>query len=322
MHNAFRRNIRFQIYESLYTPILQEGVQIFREINELAVEVCRYLGEREFKNIQNLAEHGKIENHYMWPVIFNNDFREYLKKDYKTIRDFIDNTTVVISFKFSNTSSSKGYYRREINEKGFNKFKDRNITIFLRQELQTEIIEKSLSENKDSFDVFSTLYYAIASTLAHELQHVYDDYRSKSKIFSTPQAKHYFNNVYDKETGNFTRNNHNLETPEGISSYNKDVNAYRNQPHEVWARFTQAMARIHFSILDWDAYEKTNREVYKMKPLKDVVTELKIYYEGWYQLPEAYKNRLLNKILSSYYEEAEELKEKNKNYQSHNQQIA
>lgn len=111
--------------------------------------------------------------------------------------------------------------------------------------------------------------HKLNSVLAHEMQHAYDDYRSKGKAFYSKATVKYFNN---KKLGT------------------SDYDSYLNLSHEIWARFTETALSMDPTETDfrkWARSFQSNFLGWKLmneKQKKRLIKELYKYFDWWQDL--------------------------------------
>ncbi len=186
--------------------------------------------------------------------------------------------------------SSRGSYTpSEIPNKGFPINRERRIVLRYSEKFFTHILS-GYKKNKEI--VPSNILYAFKhefeSILLHELQHVYDDFRSGGEIFKTKQTKDYFNRL---------ENQLYKDTDLYLDSIEYQ---YRNLEHEVWARFTQAIKDINMV----DELE------YNIKDLQDVIRDFKYNMVGFKDLNEKTQRRLIKALMGFWYRENEILEDR------------
>lgn len=141
----------------------------------------------------------------------------------------------------------------------------------------------------NSIDIYSKLYYAFHSTLLHELRHAFDDFRSKRKYLNTKRWAKYYDKYYILSS--FDAN-----SEESIKKHTNKVQSYLRLPHEINARFSQALAKTHFDKLsdDWESKFK--------KPFEDVLKDFKYNFEQWRTLTPKMQ-QWITKRLYKYWDE-------------------
>ncbi len=152
-------------------------------------------------------------------------------------------------------------------------------------------------------DFYSKLYYEFYTSLVHELQHSYDDYRSGGMAYNTPENEKYRKKYLQKSDNNVSRSQIN-----DLESYRE----YLNLPHEIWARFSQAMIKVRF--YTWD-YDKSNDKqiIYTMYPLNQVLKDFRYAFDNFKVLSPEMQKRLYRKVSQFWHIEQEKINKINKN---------
>lgn len=135
------------------------------------------------------------------------------------------------------------------------------------------------------------------STMIHELQHAFDDWRSKGKALKEPNE--YINDkIRDRELSSKDISKLKEEELDFISKHYKD---YLNLKHEVDARFTSAINDISFYDLDFDESIDKNKNVYVMNSFDKVKSDFKYKMGDYRFLNHKDRWRVLRK-LGQFYE--------------------
>lgn len=235
--------------------------------------------------------------------------REFLTESHDDINELemLNDDIIKIFAKYINKNRSfmRGDYSytiknifEDININKFNKIKDFiknnflnliSISIIQYNDIDGEYIDNKITINVDftkktDFDIIKSgdehdIYYlldrSVRSTLTHELQHAYDDYRSGGK--------------YNKQN-KYVEN---------------DLKVYYNSYQELNANFTTA---IHNTTFYMDEYELTPTSeedgivliIRKIVDFDVVKRDFIKKFNGWYYLDENIKKKTLNK-LGKYY---------------------
>lgn len=135
------------------------------------------------------------------------------------------------------------------------------------------------------------------SSLLHELQHAYDNWRSKGKY--NTDSDEFRNN--DKKVREL-KNRLYLEESEK-EFINKHYQDYLNLRYEVDARFTQAIKILDFYDVDWElTQEYSERDfLYSMIPFDKVFKDFKRVYKEYKSLNPKEKKRV-DKKLGQFYQ--------------------
>ncbi|MFW6219892.1 MAG: hypothetical protein ACOC33_03550 [bacterium] len=268
---------------------LFETYKSIDEIKKLATRIIDKIAE---ENYEYYNEKGK----------FNFLYGTYLKSidssKFDDLKEFIENANISITVQPKKNDSHKGDYGTYPDGK-YNPRDERDITIYVDYGLLEERINEKLKERNNNMtqsDLFNILFYSLYTTLIHELQHAYDDYRSGGKALQTKEFKKY---IQDK-------------TRDKINSDLESAKKYLNLPHEIWARFTQAVDRISFYEAD---YEKDKYGFqFKMVPLKKLAKDFARKFDGFSILSDKMKRKLINKIVQFWHYEKEKLPALNKEF--------
>ncbi len=283
--------------------ILEEDYESIKQIKALANDVLIFAGKVNLDYILRQNKQGKIV--HLYPVKLLDVYQENPKK-YSSLQDFIINSNILVQFIRSNNTSKLGDYTwADDNE--YDTTRSRSIRLFFKEDDLTDSFARKIRDYSDfdAKEVYFTFYYAFESTLEHEIQHAYDDYRSKSNIFRAKKAEK-FREKYHLPSGEEIK----IDDPKKQSYRHID---YLKLQHEVWARFTQAVNKTRFSTID---FEKTPDDKdylkYRMHPIDYAIKSFISEFSGWRVLPEKMKKKLIGKVAQFWHKEAEELPEKNK----------
>ena len=165
--------------------------------------------------------------------------------------------------------------------------------------------------------IYFKLWYVFHDTLLHELQHAYDEYRSGGKYTQDKKSKKHYG---EQEIITNLKQKHQMGmslTQQEKDKINKNIDRYYKLKHEVDARFTQAIHKIHFMSVDMEDVEKNKDGVedmifiHKMKPFKEILRNFKIYFDGWRDMTPKTQKRLLYKLGKFYELAKDEMIEKN-----------
>jgi GNAT superfamily N-acetyltransferase len=149
---------------------------------------------------------------------------------------------------------------------------------------------KRKDEELDYQDIYFKIYYKFTTTLMHELQHAWDDFRSRGKAYKTKQYQSFLSKykddpAYDK-----------LDQEKAAYKFKE----YLNLPHEIWARFTQTFQHLHFTTFD---IVDGDRMVIYMKPLKEIVKRFTYEMPHFRLLQPDQQQRLLKAVVSYWHKE-------------------
>jgi len=213
--------MKIHITEAQY-KLLVEDVNSIPEIGKLANEVIEVFAEKNYSVVRRIQR--GIDD-----ISFNSDslnFKDIIFNvdSYSVLKDFIENSSISITFRdnLPGRSRVKGNYDSgRVNIFYGDYFKDilkYQIGLYGDKEINS-------SEAKWTFKI--ALGATFRSTLIHELQHAYDDYRSSGKYASDKKSKKYYSG----------RNS-------SIEKSDEEYKIYLTLPHEYWARFSQTVLDI------------------------------------------------------------------------------
>jgi len=203
---------------------------------------------------------------------------------YTIIGEFIKQWDVTVNF--TNSISSHGAYVALTGAKGGGK-------IFIKTDTKgfAELfgygIDHAISRHKTptASEMMKPFKLAAGSNfrtvLVHELQHAYDDWRSKGKYRTSKQAKD-----YQKQYGD----NADIMSPGEVMWSAERWAKYAGMPHEYWARFTQTVRSL---FMFPSAYDKAFPAIEK---------EFKREFPGYDKITDDDKKRL-SKALYKYWDE-------------------
>ena len=284
--------------------VLEEDFSSIREIKNLANDALVFAAKANLDYVKRqIEESDKV--YHIYPILLLDVYQQNPKK-YPTLQNFLINSNIQIMFKKSNDMSRLGNYTALSGDE-YDTTAYRNINLFYGDKLSADLTEKFKERSKfEYYEIYSTFYYAFESTLEHEIQHGYDDFRSNTKIFKTRGAIEHEKKYY--------YNGHALELNDPMQSIEKHK-SYQNQQHEIEARFTQAVNsnRTRFSTIDFkksaDGLEFIEHSMY---PIDKVFSDFKNNFEGWKNLPEEIKRRLIHRVSQYWHKVADEIPEKNR----------
>lgn len=283
-------NILYNIInEEINNYLIDETYKSINEIKKLAVDVIKSIAEN---NIKQIKERGQID------YLFGTYLNAIDANKYDELKNFIDETNIAILIDQQKPDSSvKGAYTTSINIP-YNPRHERDIELYVDDmpQLFNEInqsIKEIGQEKYNKNDLYFKLFYELYDPLIHELQHAYDDFRSRGKIYKTKEYAKYREKYQDT-----------IET--NINNDVKRAQKYLNLPHEIWARFTQAMYKVRFT----DLHIENGKCNLTMKPIKKVVKDFRLFFPHYYNLSDKMKRKLINKVVQFWHYEQNNLDEK------------
>jgi hypothetical protein len=170
----------------------------------------------------------------------------------------------------------------------------------------------SVDGDKEDKDNRPSMLYSLksdyAGSLLHELQHAYDDWRSKGNALRQSdeyeKKKKISNSKYNKGTENLKE--------EELQYIGNQYIDYVNLKHEVDARFTVGIKKTDFYFWDIDKMMEVNKDVYTMYSFDEALKNFKRSMPDFRHLSDNEKKRVLHKFGKFYILEEEFVKELNK----------
>lgn len=278
--------------------VLDETYKSVNEIKNLANDILIKTAERNFT---------KYNSDRSFRYIYGINVNEMDSNQYDEIKNYVTESNVQIYFQpKDDNSSNKADYGNIIINKGekYEPKDERDINLYYDYNRFKEKIDEILKEHVlGRSDLYSKLYYEFHTSLVHELQHSYDDYRSSGMAYNTPENLKYRKQYYQKMENNIARSQ-----ISDMESYKK----YLNLPHEIWARFSQAMIKVRF--YTWDLDKSNDKQiVYTMHPLNQVLRDFRYEFSNFKVLSPEMQKRLYRKVSQFWHIEQEKVNNLNKN---------
>ena len=299
--------LRKYIQEAI--KVIGEDYESIKQVNTLANDVLSFAGKVNVEYVIRQIKDGNIEGNrkslFLYPVKLLDIYQEK-SKNYPVLQDFLTNSNILVQFIRSSNKNRRGSYTWT-NDADYDTTKNRSIYLYYDEEELFINLDGKLKDSKklDSSDIYFSFWYKFASTLEHELQHAYDDYRSNSNIFRAKKSQKY-DDKYILPSGK------EMEFDDPIKQGYK-YKEYLNLQHEIWARFTQTISKIRFSTIDFKETEDGRSYLnYKMKSLDEAIKNFRYEFSGWQVLSEKMKKKLVGKVSQFWHKEQEALPEKNK----------
>lgn len=261
---------------------LFENYQSQKELELLTFNILKKINDLTFSKILNEA----ISN-YQKIKLYDIELSEFvlLKKFLIDFKDLIIHPVHSLEFKkFVPQGASALYFGTKSKENGeINRSILLNISDYIllntNDLIQEYGVEKAQKKSEEK------LILILSSDLLHELQHAYDDWRSK---------------------GNFKKYDIN----------NLDLKTYVNTPFEVDARFTEAIKKTKFYREDYEAkfkYDLSIKDiVYEMIPFDEVYKDFLKNLEYTTLLTNEERKRVLRKFGQFYQKEKDYINIHNK----------
>lgn len=292
-------------YDLHEESLIEEDYSSIKEIKDLANDVLKASAKVNLDYIHRQIKGDPESNSIRFYSVKLIDVYQENPRKYPSLQEFLINSNVNVGF---------GLKKGDLNVKGnyiwsrqeYDTTKQRFITLFYNEYL-TEKLKDKYNQNQlnNEGDIYFTFYYEFASTLEHELQHAYDDFRSKTNIFYNKRFDKY-NSKYHLPSGKEVQ----INDPDMQSKKHVD---YLKLQHEIEARFTQAVSKTRFSSGDFaETPDGTAYIHYKMKPLADVLKSFRHDFGGWLAMTDKVKKNLYRRVSQYWHKEAEALPEKNR----------
>lgn len=266
----------------LSEAILDETYDTISDIKKLANDLIKQTAEFNYEEIERT---GKFQ--YLYGVPLNSvDGTKY-----PSLGNFVQDMKIHIFYVTNNNNGNKGEYSyyRTLEKNKFNPKIEREINVYYDFESFKSEVNTYIREGKLNLGMFYSLIFRMYSTLVHELQHAFDDYRSGGQIYNSKEFKDYRND------------NRSI-----MDDLNK-VKKYLNLPHEIWARFSQTMLKLRFYDVDFT----DDGVVYRMYPLNGVVKSFPYYFEGFAHLSQNMKRKLISKVAQFWHLEKDKIEKSN-----------
>ena len=275
------------------SEILREGYKEIDELERLSEACIRLIIKENSQRIQPVFK-WRFDN----PNKSFDEFTEIIRKNfffsnqtigikeagkggsgYSLLKDFIKDSGVRVEF--SNKAGTPGVYGGGTLKRIYIKMDTKPFAKDFAYQVDIAMhLLKKIPSQSEIIKAFSIVMGAnMRSTLIHELQHAYDDWRSGGKYDKNKQTSDY-KKKYTKDT-----------LSGGEVTFDTDHWAkYAQLPHEYWARFSQTVRDIFMFPA---AYEK---------PFSDIQKKFVGKFPGYKIMQEPDKKRLF-KALYKYWDE-------------------
>ncbi len=272
--------------------MLFEGLAEERALDRFANDILIYVSECLLKNNEYGIYKRENDDYYR---IYSNVFvikpntLVHFENYSDSVKNFIIKSGIRIFFTTeTQESGTKGYYIAPNNiflVYQIDDFKD------IWQMLNGKYISfgDHVLTKVENLDIYSKLFYKFQSTILHELKHAYDYYVSKGNLTNSKRWRKHVE---------ILKNLPQDVTKRTFTDMNRKTTSYLKLPHEISARFSQALGKITFDKYD-DTWTDRNK-----KDFKDVFKDFKIKFENWNVLTDQMK-RILIKRLYKYWDEFE-----------------
>lgn len=267
--------------------LIKEGLEDEKSLNNLTTLMLKYIAEELFKKQRSKIYTQTESDGKKRFVLYEGDFNFYkgvldLSSLPEVFQRWIEENNISVYLtssekKMTDSTTSKGWYVRP--HSIFLVYEmDDLLDIYLMLNGKYMLFDKPMEPKSD--DIYFKLYYKFHDTLLHELRHAYDDYRSGGKYLNSKRW-----NKFQNKFVNYSKEEKTLE---------KDADmflSYWRLPHEINARMTQAINKIHFDKFKDNSYT----EAYK-KPFDEVYKDFKYRFEGWKQLTDIMKKNITKRL--------------------------
>lgn len=271
------------IFESVNKPLLSEDFDTQEEMIRLSNDV-----------LKEVIKKGVNYYIYSTPFILStyvNVFQN-LPSKYNKLREFLREYHLRIVMEegdlvfFSSTNKINGRIELQRFAKDYLAEATKNCAEFLQSHPDVnEVTEEELKElyREVYFDVYKE---DLILSLAHELQHAYDSWRSNNKYIKDKSSKNYY------KPGNTINDKRDEET------YKK----YLKLHHEINARFTQAIAKSRLIDIVFSRDDPKRPFGYQYAvPINDFIKSFKLNFLGYNVLSPKQQKYVLRRASQYYY---------------------
>lgn len=288
--------------------LLDEDYESIKEVAQIANDVLKTLAKKNINLVLQYKNEDISGYNFFKPVILKDAFHKS-QSTYNKLALFLVKTNIEVHLlpKKENHSGSYSYIHDPID--GYNPNTWREIYIFYDDNFINYLQEtQNVVEDFKSSNLHSIFQHYFISSLKHEIQHAYDDYRSKGKMFDS------------KEFREFIENDTRQKESESKEESKKEFRKYLNFPHEIWARFTQTITNLDFT--NSDLVEGNDGHYYLKYKMKSLIASLIAFYNSFYGWGLLYdkngelsniQRRLQRAVIQFWYKEQERITEENKN---------
>lgn len=299
--------------------VLQENLSDERSLQFLATLVCMTIAERIYMLINSYGTEGWYGTNFRWGSeyvyihlgkVFRSEHYEKAKSGIEYFNDSVYEFTVYNDMVISLNPGSS-------NKTGF--YSGSRIVIYIHPETFAEKVLKPFEkgEIKNYKDIYFGLFYFIYSTVLHELRHAYDDYRTDGMVFKDKQSQAFYS---DQQSGKheILKQAEYLADEKLKQEVQKIQLQYLNLDHEVWARYSQALANISFVNMEFDEDFKLPES---MKPLGEVINNFRLEMKHFHVLSDKMKKRLYRAISNAWHDAKDYLEKHGTYLNPHNKQL-
>jgi hypothetical protein len=233
------------------------------------------------------------------PVYEKNLNNKINANDFDDLKEMLNKTVIHYKIEEGTFSGDKANVAAYLNSKKY------DLTLYYNKELNKELIEMCKDYRKrnlkfTSSSIYNRIFFTFYDSLIHELQHIFDGFRSMNKALK--QSSEYTRLRNNAERISWKREEEMKEEEKEL--YNKWSKIYLNLPHEISARFTQAVRKTTF--VDLEFTDDSTKYYYTEIPFKKVYRDFKRNFKGWDILTDKYKKRLTRKLSQFWHTYTEE----------------
>lgn len=262
--------------KNLIRKLLKEDFETISDISVLSADVLK----AAIRNIVNLAIQQKSALN-----VFSSIFNIFDKTSarYTKINDFLGKFKLVIKFsrslgdastsgKFKPYSDNDGLLILKLPPQQIKESLERHVLTKLSQPITQELIESMVNEVYNDI-----ITQQMRDTIAHELQHAYDSWRSKRKY------------VVNKTVAKYRADYPDDDAPVTPKKYYD----YLRLPHEINARFTETVKNIKLIF-------RNNDGSFDMVDFDKVKNEFENKFEGFKVIKPKMATRLIKRLYAYY----------------------
>lgn len=231
-----------QQLKSKIKQLIVEGYKEINEISKLSDDIVNLLA-LSWARISWVISKNGVYNQKLSELVKN-------KENYTILNDFIQNSNLAVVF-FKSNPKNRGGFIEDQDENG-------RPTIGINinyDKFYGELSKQRLTSSDERQTKINAVNIIFKPIMVHELQHAYDHYRSNGKFKNTKKT-HEFIGKYGDNIENWDKD------PELLKNY-------YNLPHEIWARFSQAVYKLDPNKDFKQFYQDFKNSFYKYELLSD-----------------------------------------------------
>jgi len=270
---------------------LFENYNKTKEISKLSNDILEGIAIKFRDEALEYKKIGKVGFIFIPPYYLHNI--DYSK--YDILSDFIKNTQLVVKHSSMEDEGIVGNYYNTKN----NNTPQHYINIFYNPDKLLSGLNKIYKDKvkndalNEYYEYYFDLYLYSHKILIHELQHAYDSYRSNNKFVSTKYKKNLSKaqklRLKEKTFGKLSNTD--------LAFIKKTSNEYLSIPHEVNARYTQAIDDVTF----YDIGDiTTGFGNFVIRDFSYVLNDFEEKFGSWWGLDDKIKKRLKNRLYKDW----------------------